>query len=147
MSINFHLAAKRHWDDATLLESNVRIPNAGQLYGLSAECGIKAVLIGLGYPINLDGSPPKIPPGGTPKIREHVNILANSIAAIQLYAHGRNGAKYTAMLSNISDFADWNVDHRYYDESAIPHSLSAWQIASAEVMKMVDSALLDGVLK
>lgn len=36
-------AHRRHWDDAELLLGNARWANADQMYGFSAECGLKAV--------------------------------------------------------------------------------------------------------
>ena len=37
-------AMDRHWRDAELLRSSERLANADHLYGLSAECGLKALL-------------------------------------------------------------------------------------------------------
>ncbi len=147
---DFPLAAKRHWHDADLLEKNGRAGNAGQLYGFSAECGIKALLVSLGYPTETDGSPVWKPPAGVPKIREHVQKLVNTIGDIRNYAHnvqGRNGAKYTALIPNITNFSDWATDHRYWADADIPNSLPGWKVAAKEVMGMLDSASLDGVLK
>lgn len=145
-TVDFPLAAKRHWQDAGLLETNGRTGNAGQLYGFSAECGIKALLVGLNYPTDADGSPVRTPPAGTPQVRKHVHQLVDIIGDIQNYVHGRNGAKYTALFSNITNFSDWSVDHRYWADTAIPKSLPAWKAAAEEVMGMLDAASLDGVL-
>ena len=41
----------RHWDDAELLFKLQRWANADQLYGFSAECGLKAVMTFLGMPV------------------------------------------------------------------------------------------------
>ena len=41
---NFVDAHHRHWEDAQLLFRNHRWANADQLYGLCAECGLKAVM-------------------------------------------------------------------------------------------------------
>lgn len=150
VTANFPLAAKRHWHDASLLEAKGRTGNAGQLYGFSAECGIKALLIKvLHYPTELDGSPVGKPPAGVPKVRKHVHQLVNIIGDIQGYAHnvqGRNGAKYTALIPNINDFSDWTIDHRYWADTDIPKSLPAWKAAAKEVMGMLEAASLDGVL-
>ena len=42
----------RHWGDAELLFTNGRWANADQMYGFSAECGMKAVMVALGMPIS-----------------------------------------------------------------------------------------------
>lgn len=146
---DFPSAAKRHWHDAVLLETSGRSGNAGQLYGFSAECGIKSMLIGLGYPCEQDGSPKKKKnlPSGAPEFRKHIHEFVAVIGDIQIYAAGRNGAKYTAMIPNITYFIDWNTDHRYWAEANIPKSLPAWKTAAKEVMGMLDAAYLDGVLK
>ncbi|MGA7750080.1 MAG: hypothetical protein WCA63_08015, partial [Gallionella sp.] len=122
VTVDFPLAAKRHWQDAGLLETNGRTRNAGQLYGFSAECGIKALLIALGYPTDVEGSPVSNPPSGTPKVRKHIHELVGMIGGIQNYANGRSGAKYTALFPNVTNFSDWSVDHRYWADIAIPNS-------------------------
>lgn len=144
---DFPSAAKRHWHDASLLELNGRMGNAGQLYGFSAECGIKALLIALGYPTDPEGSPVSNPPSGMPKVREHIHKLVGLIGGIQNYASGRSGAKYTALFPNITKFSNWSTEHRYWADTAIPNSLPAWKAAAEEVMRMLEAASIDGVLK
>lgn len=146
-TVDFPLAAKRHWCDAILLEANGRTGNAGQLYGLSAECGVKALLVALGYPTDPDGSPAMNPPTGTPQVRKHIHRLVGMIGNIQSEIAGRSGAKYTAMFPNITRFSNWSTEHRYWVDTAIPNSLPAWKLAAEEVMRMLDTAFLDGVLK
>ncbi len=145
--IDFRLAARRHWNDATLLDDHGRTGNAGQLYGLSAECGVKALLVALGYPTEPDGSPANEPPAGLSKVRSHIHQFVSKMGDIQGEINGRGGAKYTAMFPNITKFSDWTTDHRYWANSAIPNSLPASKLASEEVMRMLDTASLDGVLK
>ena len=48
---DFHDAHLRHWQDAELLFRHDRWANADQLYGLSAECGLKAVMRLLEMPV------------------------------------------------------------------------------------------------
>lgn len=146
-TVDFPLAAKRHWRDAILLEANGRTGNAGQLYGLSAECGVKALLVALGYPTEPDGSLANPPPAGTPKVSLHIHQLVSKMGVIQGEINGRDGAKYTAMFPNITKFSNWSIDHRYFTDIAIPNSLPAWRLAAGEVMRMLDTASLDGVLK
>ena len=146
-TVDFPSAAKRHWHDASSLEASGRTGNAGQLYGFSAECGIKALLVALGYPTDPDGSPAMNPPAGIPKVRKHIHHLVGIIANIQSDIAGRSGAKYSAMFPNITNFANWSTDHRDWTDAAIPNSLPAWKAAANEVMKMLEEASLDGVLK
>ena len=146
-TVDFPLAAKRHWRDAILLEANGRMGNAGQLYGFSAECGVKALLVALGYPTEPDGSPANEPPAGTPKVRLHINQLVSKMGDIRGEIERRDGAKYTAMIPNITKFSNWSTEHRYWVDTAIPNSLPAWKLAAEEVMRMLDEVFLDGVLK
>ncbi len=57
MAIDFLDAAGRHRADAELLFEHGRWPNADQLYGLAAECGLKAVMEVLGMPVDARGVP------------------------------------------------------------------------------------------
>ena len=59
-------AHHRHRADAELLFENDRWANADQLYGFSAECGLKAVMQACGMPVDgATGMP-------TGKYREHL---------------------------------------------------------------------------
>ena len=57
MSTNYRDAAVRHYLDGDTLRSGLRHPNADQLYGLSAECSLKAVMVGLGMQFTKKGAP------------------------------------------------------------------------------------------
>src|ERR1039457_4541548 len=107
--VDFHGSALRHIADADLLESNNRLPNAGHLYGYVAECGLKALLIGLGYPTDLEGSPAQ----KKPNFRVHINglLAPATFMSLNLFLNGRAGAKYLALISGIGDFSDWRVGH------------------------------------
>lgn len=105
------------------------------------------MLVELGYPTDPDGSPAKKPPAGTPKVREHIHQLVRIIGAINSEIAGRDGAKYTAMIPNITKFSNWSIDHRYLADAAIPNSLPVWKLAAEEVMRMLETASIDGVLK
>ncbi|WP_333873277.1 hypothetical protein [Methylobacter sp.] len=144
--IDFPASAKRHYQDACLLENNSRLANAGQLYGFCAECGIKALLISHGYPTDAEGSPIRNPPTGETSIRKHIDQLVTIKTQIDVSTSGRSGAKYLALIPNIGSFVDWSVDHRYYDQHQIPSSLPAWKGAATEMMQMMDIAISDGVL-
>ena len=50
-------AHHRHWTDAELLFERDRWANADQLYGFSAECGLKAVMKTFGMPVDETGTP------------------------------------------------------------------------------------------
>jgi hypothetical protein len=51
------------------------------------------------------------------------------------------------MMPNLKAFSNWDTSHRYYDELSIPTSLTNWRTAAEEVIRMLDQAKLDGVIK
>lgn len=91
-------AHERHWEDAEYLWKYQRLPNADYLYGLSAECALKALL-----EVELGGEVRK-------KYRWHVNHLWSNFLTT---AEGRTLAPYAALLKSGTPFADWDVSLRY----------------------------------
>ncbi len=140
--VNFHGAARRHFQDAELLRVNMRESNAGHLYGFVAECGIKALLVSGGLQVEVSGDIPK----GNP-FRLHADKLSSQINQVYSFLQGRTSVKYLAQVPNIADFSDWSTDHRYYDESALPSSTVKWQNAARQVMMMLDQAKIDGEIQ
>lgn len=130
---NFKDAAKRHYDDAEYLNSGSRVANAGQLYGLAAECCIKAVLFGV--------------TGTFPHKHLDNGLLDNRfINQLSMSVHGRSSQNYYAMIPNIQGFDTWRIAHRYWEESAIPNDVGKWQTAAKEARLMLDQAIVDGVV-
>jgi hypothetical protein len=134
MSDNFKIAAKRHYNDAEYLKQAGRKANAGQLFGLAAECGIKAVMIQVLNKPN-------------PRKHLHNGLLEHRFLDL-LYSDLGQGrtSNYLAIIPNIQSFSNWSIDHRYWDDAAVPDSLEDWRSASTEVMKMLDVAILDRTL-
>ena len=140
-TVDYRRAASRHHRDGDLLMANGRHANAGQLYGFTAECGIKWLLILKGYPSD--------PMTGEivekkKKFRAHVHELVKNINMLNTFLEGRGAAKYLAMIPSLGNFSDWKTDHRYYSDSALPPSLTNWQRAAHEIMQMLNEAFLDG---
>ena len=112
MPTNYPESAKRHLQDAEYFWVSgdaARLPNASQLFGFSAECALKAVLIGLGVPTNPAH-------GGVASTQQfgHLPGLWQQFAA---YAGGQLGGKYLAVLQpvagTVEPFANWSVHDRY----------------------------------
>lgn len=143
--IDFHGAAMRHYSDAEFLREDRRGANAGQLYGFVAECGIKALLVASGLPVEADGDIKKGAKKAT-DFRKHVNELVSQINMAHSFLEGRTMAGYLAHIPDIVEFCNWSTDHRYYDEAQIPPSLEKWRTAALQVMKMLDVAKSDGKL-
>jgi hypothetical protein len=140
-TVDFRHAACRHYNDGDLLMANGRHANAGQLYGFTAECGIKWLLVWKGYPSD--------PVSGEiverrKKFRAHIHELIKNINMLKTFLEGRGASKYLAMIPSIGSFSDWKTDHRYYVDAALPSSLANWQKAAREIMQMLNEALLDG---
>lgn len=57
MNPDFLDAHDRHWNDAEYLFAALRWANADHLYGLSAECGLKRLMIAFGMPVTTSGNP------------------------------------------------------------------------------------------
>ncbi len=89
-------AHDRHWKDAERLFGCAAWANADHLYGLSAECGLKAVFQIAGQPIDAAR-------------RKHVDELW---PAFVLFAEGR-WADWLALLPTGAPFSDWSIDQRY----------------------------------
>lgn len=123
----FAAAHRRHWDDAQLLFDNCRWPNADQLYGFSAECGLKAIMVGEKMmPVDDTGKPEE-------EFRKHIDkfwrIFRNKMK-------GRREWAYLRQLPIGEPFADWSTNDRYasggcFDENRVePHRKATRQIAS-----------------
>ncbi len=139
--VDFKGAARRHWTDAEILAQAGRVPNAGQLYGFMAECGLKALLVAHGLPT--------LPNGDIQNRadRQHMPTLAQSVSTLQAFPDGRAATRYLSLLPGLIHFNDWSIDHRYWAESVFPSSsLPNWREAARQVGEMLDAATADGVM-
>ncbi len=135
--VDFADAHRRHWEDAELLFDHERLGNADQLYGFSAECGLKAVMVGLGMELGSSGRPPA-------KYLKHVHLLWPLFGE---FASGHGGGRYAKQLAAGNPFSDWSHHDRYArkgyagDEEVRKHRAGARQ-----VRRMVQMASLDDTL-
>ena len=118
---DFADAHRRHLEDADLLFKNARWATADHLYGLSAECGLKAVMRALGMPVDASGKPE----------REHMKHLPELWRVFRGFARKHRGGRYVDLLSECRRFNDWSIDNRYagscnfQDENVRPHREAA----------------------
>lgn len=142
--VDYVASARRHHQDAELLLAQGRSANAGQLLGLTMECGLKVVLLIAGVVPDADGSLPE-----TRKFRQHLPTLADRLDILgHLIPDGRLASRYFGLMPGRAAFANWKVDQRYWREDALPAAeLPVWRAAANEVTHMLDEALLDGVLR
>ena len=106
---DFSDAHSRHWEDAELLYDDERWANADQLYGFSAECGLKAVMLVLGMDVH--------PTTGKPKEKEHQTHLKELWPEFTDFVARRDGARYLGMLPTDTPFDNWSHHDRYANRS------------------------------
>jgi hypothetical protein len=135
--IDFRDAAERHWEDAGYLLADARLANADHLFGLSAECALKAIMLPLGMTLRPDGAPAER------QHRVHINQLWNEFIT---FASSRNGAQYAYPLSGAPNpFADWNVNQRYEHRSGVAgHVAENHHQAARRVKQVLENAILNG---
>ena len=137
---DFEDAHRRHWDDAKLLHDKDRLENADQLYGFSAECGLKALMCTPTLGMRLDPQTGR-PPG---EFRKHVHELWPRFKRL---AKDRAGWWMLKRLPQGSPFADWSQDDRYARRGYVGSgSLEQHRTAAFGVRQMVHSARRDGIL-
>ena len=97
---------RRHWRDAKHLFEQQRWGNADHLYGLSAECGLKAVMQTMGMSVDEESGKP-----GDRKHRVHIDGLWGRF---EQFAHGRaHAARLRIVHMRRNPFSDWSIHNRY----------------------------------
>lgn len=144
MRVDFWHSATRHWRDAEILfhredvsGSRPSLPGADQLYGLAAECGMKAVLVRCGATTD-----PAT--GDLDRRSPHRTHLPGLWSAYQTFLQGRGEARYC--LTEEAPFHDWAVDQRYAAGDDLPsdEAVERHRLATREVMRIATQAVLDG---
>jgi hypothetical protein len=138
-AVDFPGAAKRHWGDAGYLLMDQRLPNADQLFGISAERALKAVMVGLDMALRADGAPE------AKRHRVHIDELWDEFLT---FAASRGGARYAAHLSTVNNpFFDWDVGQRYAPDSTIlVNQVQKHQLGALLTQQCLTAAILDGVI-
>ena len=131
MPLDYLDAYRRHLSDADRLFDDQRFPNADHLYGLSAECGLKAIMLKFGMPMNNDMPDKKAD-------MKHANVIW---MRYESYRCGFDAAGKYALSAN--PFSDWSITQRYdhradFDETRTrPHKAGAEVVAN--LVRMVDT--------
>jgi hypothetical protein len=138
VTTDFKDAARRHWEDAELLGSHNRWPNADHLYGFAAECALKAVMVGLGMQLGPDGKPPK-------PYAVHIHQLWDQFL---IFANGKSQAGYAAMLQPSNPFKTWHESQRYGDSTGIGSAdANAHRSGASQALGVLSKARQDGWVK
>jgi hypothetical protein len=134
-------ASLRLVSDAYELWDQGRPDTAGHLAGLSAECALKSILVGLGFiSVNADG---RMAPANR-SWRVHINRLWSEF---QTNLQGHSGARYAAALPAgvPPPYHDWEVDHRYAASTQFDlDTMARWMWAAIIVRGMLTQAIQDG---
>ncbi len=130
--INYAEATGRHLSDAGVLQNVGRNENADQLYGIAAECALKAVMVCFGLPIDAHGNVERPYRTHNPAVwRQYMTFCANRISN-----------RYP-----ISDdpFHDWDVNQRYHAGGGVSSaSVVAHSVAAKAAARLIDEVRLDG---
>lgn len=139
MSPDFRDASARHFEDAMFLLNNSpnSEANADHLFGISAECSLKAVMRALGMELNDEGAP---------KDKGHRVHMPELWAGFQSFAKGHLASRYLEPLDKENPFSDWAVDQRYWARSAIASEAPSRRMAAAAQCRLsLEGLLIDGV--
>lgn len=130
---DFADAHRRHWEDAELLHDHGRWANADQLYGFSAECGLKAVMRILGMDTDEIGRPE------APVHRKHVQFLWPEFIS---FAEEKGGARYLGLLPHDAPFQDWSHNDRYANRGHFSEAgTMRHREAARKILAMVELAV------
>jgi hypothetical protein len=141
MTVDYVTAARRHIHDAHLLQRAGRLANAGQLFGICVECGLKSLLVRGGAPVDSEGNLMR-------PYKEHMPVLGSLITGLMTLPDGRTASVLQSRLPSLASLGSWKIDHRYWRESAIPLAawLAHWELTALEMDALLDEAAAGGVL-
>lgn len=126
---DFTDAHHRHWSDAERLFRCQRWANADHLYGLSAECGLKALLVAEGKHID-------------PPYKQHIDKLWPVFVQ---FIDGRRGSDYLTMLPDGEPFQCWRIKQRYEHQNRFDAArVEPHRKAAQAVHDMVQHAIQGG---
>ena len=142
MTVDYVAAARRHIRDAHILQHDGRLANAGQLFGICVECGLKSLLVRAGAPVDANGDLLD------QAHRKHLPRLDTLINGMTWLPDGRAAGILQSRLPNLASLANWKIGHRYWRESAIPlaASLEAWEWSALQMDALLDEVAAGGVI-
>ncbi|MDE2782466.1 MAG: SAM-dependent methyltransferase [Gemmatimonadota bacterium] len=133
---DFATAHRRHWKDAELLFAEARLGNADHLYGFSAECGLKAVMLGLGMSVDASGKPTR---------RKHAQHVPDLWPVFETFVEARGASRRLRDLPSGSPFGDWSHHDRYSATGcASPDSVNRHREAARIIRRLVQRAEQEG---
>ena len=134
---DFRDAHDRHWNDGEMLYAASRWANADHLYGISAECGLKAIMVKFGM-IMADTGPLE------KQYRVHVDNLWHTFIS---FAERADQAIYATRLPSSNPFATWSSDQRYSAQVHFTGAIAADHRSGAQAVRALITELnRDGLL-
>lgn len=138
MGTDYCDAAYRHFGDASHLAENKSVPNADHLYGVAAECALKAVMIGLGAPSG----------GGELQEKSHRQHIDKLWSEYESFVKGRSAARYLTPLAGLppGPFSDWRIEQRYSHRTDVSSTkvLGSHAKAAKACLVTLERAINDG---
>ena len=136
MAPNYTMAAKRHFNDASLLEGQGRFANTSHLAGVAAECALKSILFGFGKLTLKDGKP---------AAQKHITHIDKFWREFQSSASGPSSAQLARLFAGANPFSDWHVNHRYEEDATVTEAMARAHLGAAkDVMKVFEDAVIRG---
>ncbi|ASF45599.1 hypothetical protein [Methylovulum psychrotolerans] len=148
MRVDFKNAAIRHFNDGELLYAHSRWANADQLYGVSSECVLKHIIVGL--------KPDSVDPitGDFLRNSPHKKHFDNQYAARDLWDHfsvtfnvdllARSGYG----MPDVNYFGDWDIFQRYVHECCIDKQRTdSHRSATRELHNLLQELFIKGVIQ
>ncbi|GAA4205738.1 hypothetical protein GCM10022252_66760 [Streptosporangium oxazolinicum] len=146
-------AARRHYEDATYLHDDARLPNADHHYGFAVECALKSLLLrylsATMAPLKPGGKPSLWPwtPGasGKPQKYGHLPEIWSDVAML---VRGRSGSTLAAVLTSTDPFATWDVADRYHGAPSLStHTMKERKEAAIRILTLHEQAIITGILR
>lgn len=134
---NYLAAATRHFSDGDHLSAASRVVNASQLWAYGAECAMKAILLKLNH-LQLDAN-------GKPVDKahcKHINDLNNPL--IGAFSAALSGHAAYVLPAQPSWFANWDINERYEDGTAVAASHAAHSADKQVFQTILQKALKNG---
>lgn len=131
-------AHARHWTDGEILFERERWANADHLYGLSAECGLKAIMVSRRWiGVDAHGNPDR-------PYKIHIDQLWEKFLTL---ARGRAEARYISLLSSSNPFRNWHIAQRYVQQGSLNSDIARLhRLGANQVCSLVRAARGDGLL-
>lgn len=135
MNTHFAEPARRCFQDAETLFRSGRLGTPDHLYGLAAECALKAILVGL--KVICDLSPER-------RYKVHIDKLWGEYL-LAVSSRGRSARSLS--LDSYNPFISWLSEHRYWDDGAFDADrVSKHREGARKAIALLECARLNGVV-